>query len=248
MPASRNASARQIEPPERRVLVEVAQDVGELQRAPQMMSQRNAVLFLHAEDADRQPPDRAGDPIAIAVERRVVGCADIVDYVHLHAVDDGVEILAPEPEIAHRRVQAERARNRLAGVERIDIGAPALESLPALGARDRSNPRCRPPDGKRSRFRTWPRAAPAAARASRYRTSCPTPARPQPCLKLLPAPTLTHPAVCGRSRTGGRRGGSSPIISRESRSPRPPPCRDGLARSADRVGSAMRPGASRRSE
>ncbi len=90
---------RQIEPSDRRILIEVAQDIGELQRPPQMMRERDAVLLLHAEDADREPPDRARDPIAIGVERRVVGRADVGDHVHFHAVDDGMEILAPEPEI-----------------------------------------------------------------------------------------------------------------------------------------------------
>ena len=133
-----------------------------------------------------------------------------VDYVHLHAVDDGVEILAPEPEIAHWRLQAQRARDWLAGIERIDIGAPALESLPALGAGTAGIRDVIDLTAKGVDLEHCLALRAAAARASRYKTSCPTPARPQPCLKLLPTPTLTHPVVCGRPRTGGRRGGSSP--------------------------------------
>ena len=60
------------------VLVDVAQDVGELQRAAEMMRERDAVLLVHAEHADRQPPDRARDAIAIKIERRPVRRADVL--------------------------------------------------------------------------------------------------------------------------------------------------------------------------
>jgi hypothetical protein len=126
----------QIKAPERRVLVEVAQDVGELQRAPQMVRQRDAVALFHPEYAHRQAPDRARDPVAIKLERRLVGRADIADHVHLHPVDDGMEILAPQAEIAHRRLQAADARNRrLAGTERVDVGAPTRQLVPSRAAR-----------------------------------------------------------------------------------------------------------------
>src|SRR5215831_4804684 len=116
-------------PASRRVFAEVAQDIGELQSPPQMVSERNAVLFFHSEDAHRQATDGARDSIAIHVERRVVGRADILDHVHFHPIDDGVEILAAESKIAHRREQAARAGDGLARTERIDIVAPALELL-----------------------------------------------------------------------------------------------------------------------
>ena len=109
MPASRKASRRQIKPSDRRILIQVAQDVGQLQRTSQMVRERNAVPFIHSENADRQATDRARDPIAIEIERCVVGRADIGDDIHLHAIDDGVEILAPEPEIAHRGGETLRA-------------------------------------------------------------------------------------------------------------------------------------------
>jgi hypothetical protein len=92
-----------------------------------MVRERNAVLLLHAKDADREPPDGARDPIAIGVERRVVGRADVGDHVHFHAVDDVMEIFAPQAEILDRRSEPPRARDRLARVERVDVGAPAVE-------------------------------------------------------------------------------------------------------------------------
>ena len=89
--------------------------------------------LLHAEDAHRQPADRARDAVAIEVERRIVGRADVGDHVHLHAVDDGVEILAPQSELrAPRAARPCDARGGAAGIERVDVGAPALELRAAL--------------------------------------------------------------------------------------------------------------------
>ncbi len=116
--------ARQIEPPQRRVLVEIAQDIGQLQRAAEMMGERKAGLALHAEHPHRQPADRAGDPVAVKIERGAVGGADIGDHVHLHAGDHGEEILALEIEAAHRLRQAGKLRRRRAGIKRLDIAAP----------------------------------------------------------------------------------------------------------------------------
>ena len=111
MPAARRASAGQIKAAERRVLVEIAQDIGELQRAAEMMRKRDAVLLLHAEHPHRQPPDRARDAVAIAIEGLLVGRADVGDDIHLHAVDDVVEILPPESEFAHRAGEARQCRS-----------------------------------------------------------------------------------------------------------------------------------------
>ena len=86
---------RQIEPINRGILIEVAQDVCQLQRPAEMMRERDAVVLLHAEHPRRQPPDGAGDAVAIEIKRRPVGRAraDGALDVHLHAVDDGEEIL-----------------------------------------------------------------------------------------------------------------------------------------------------------
>ena len=51
MPACFSNSRRQIEAAHLGVLVEVAQDVGELQRPAELVRQLDAGLFLHAEDA-----------------------------------------------------------------------------------------------------------------------------------------------------------------------------------------------------
>ena len=50
----------------------------------------------------RETPDRARDAVAVKVERRPIRRADIGDHVHLHAVDDGEEVLALQIELPHR--------------------------------------------------------------------------------------------------------------------------------------------------
>ena len=110
------------------VLVQVAQDVGQLQRLAQGMRQTVAGFGIETEDAIRQAADGAGDPVAIGRQPGEVGDPNAVGRVHLHAVDDGDKILAPEAEPGDRRGQ--RARHRLArpaGVQAVDFLAPFLK-------------------------------------------------------------------------------------------------------------------------
>src|SRR5262249_60609941 len=98
--------ARQVEAPDRGILVEIAQDVGELQRAPQMMGKQPAVFAAHAEYANRQAPDRARDAVAVEIERGEAWRPDILARIHLHAVGDGEEILLRQTEVADRLREA----------------------------------------------------------------------------------------------------------------------------------------------
>ena len=61
---------------------------------PRWCASRMPSFSAQAEHPHRQPPDRARHPVAIEIERREVGRADILRHIHLHAVDDGEEILA----------------------------------------------------------------------------------------------------------------------------------------------------------
>ncbi len=85
--------ARQIEPVDRRIFIEIAQDVGELQRAAEMMGQRETGILVHPEYLDRQAADGAGHAVAIKIERFEAGGADVLRHIHVHAVDHGKEIL-----------------------------------------------------------------------------------------------------------------------------------------------------------
>ena len=116
--------ARQIEPPDRGILVEVAQDVGELERAAEMVGEIPPRLHIHAEDADRQAADRTRDPVAVEIELRPGRGADVAEHVHLHAVDDREEIGLLEPEVAHRLEEVAGQRGRAALIERLDVAAP----------------------------------------------------------------------------------------------------------------------------
>ena len=125
MPACAQRLARQIEPADAGVLVDVAQDVGELQRAAEMMRERRC---------RRRRPCRRRAPTAVRPRSprgrnrdracASVGRADVGDDIHLHAVDDGEEILA----LRGRNRAIARARpaelGGAAGVERVDVVAP----------------------------------------------------------------------------------------------------------------------------
>ena len=86
--------ARQIEPAAPRILVEIAQDIGQLQCAAERIGDRVRVGARVAEDMHRQMPDRRGDARAIQVQRGHVRGAHIFGCVHFHAVDNSVEVLA----------------------------------------------------------------------------------------------------------------------------------------------------------
>ena len=124
MPACVQQFARQVEAADGGVLVEVAQDVGQLQRAAEMMRELDAGLLLHAEDPHRQAADGASHAVAVEVERREIGRTDIGLDIHLHAVDHGQEIVLLQAEIAHRALQEGAWPAGTAGVESVEIVAP----------------------------------------------------------------------------------------------------------------------------
>ena len=137
-----------------------------------MMRERNPGVVLHAEHANRKTPDRTGDAVAIEIERRPIRRADVGDDVHLHAVDDGDEVLALQVEAAHRFAPARQATV----ARRRDRSRRCPSAIaPTASRRARADPdrrRCRRRRGRTNRFRTSPRAARAAGSACPYRTSC----------------------------------------------------------------------------
>ena len=62
----------------RRVLVEVAQNIGQLQRAAEMEGERIAWLGAKAENAHGKATHRAGHAIAIEIERRPMGARSVL--------------------------------------------------------------------------------------------------------------------------------------------------------------------------
>ena len=129
--------ARQIKTAEGGILVEVAQNVGELERQPQMVRELKPRVMRHAEHAHRETSDRTRDAVAVKVERRAVGGTDVGDHVHLHAVDDGEEVLALQIESAHGSRQTGERRRCRAAIDRVDVGPPARQLLAPFLARPR---------------------------------------------------------------------------------------------------------------
>src|SRR5207248_10915917 len=101
------------------------------------MSKCNPSLLLHSEDADRQSADRARDPIAVGIEGGVVRRPKVLDHVHFHSVDDGMEVFAAQAAVMYRRDEPARVRSRLARLERIDVGGPALKLMAPFSSRAR---------------------------------------------------------------------------------------------------------------
>jgi len=115
--------ARQIEPAARCVLREIAQNVGELEGAAERAGDAIGGGHVGAEDAHREPPDGARHAVAIKVELRQARRADIGHGVHLHAVDDREEILAPQAVSARTIGEAREQRGSMAVAGRLRIAA-----------------------------------------------------------------------------------------------------------------------------
>ena len=139
IPAARKILARQVEPSDQSVLVEIAQNIGELQGAAQMMRKTNAFRLGHPKSAGGQAADRARHPVAIKIERRKIGRPDIGLDIHLHSIDHGAKILLPEAEGLNglAKTAQQRIGRTLAGVKPVDIAPPFGEGLPAAVTRAR---------------------------------------------------------------------------------------------------------------
>jgi len=126
--------AWQIEPAEGCVLVEIAQNVGELERAAKMMREALTFPLRHSESPRGKASDRARHAIAIKIERGQIGRPYIGHEIHLHAIDYGTKILAPQPEgvDCHGETLQTLARagwGPPACIKRADIAPPFDERL-----------------------------------------------------------------------------------------------------------------------
>jgi len=118
----------QIESPAAGVLVEIAQNVGQLQSPPKRLCNRVGGIARIAKDVDREMTDRACNPRAVKVERREIGSADICARVHLHPVNDRHEI-SPAQVVARRRLTKRVGDDmtRMSRIKIIDFLAPGGE-------------------------------------------------------------------------------------------------------------------------
>ena len=127
--------ARQIKPADPGIFVNVAQDVGQLERAAEMMRKQDTVFLAEAEHPHGEPPHCARDAIAIEIERPRVGRADVGGNVHFHAIDDGDEVFTPQAEPFHRWHIVAQMLRWFPGIKRIDIAPPLIQRLEAFRAR-----------------------------------------------------------------------------------------------------------------
>src|SRR3984893_1629565 len=119
---------RQIEASATGVLIEIAQDIGQLQRSTERFGERMGSIALITENMDREMTDGARDTRTVEVERRKIGCASRFARIHIHPVDDG-EKIAPVQMIAqHRLTQRPRDKvARMSRIEAVDLLAPGGE-------------------------------------------------------------------------------------------------------------------------
>src|SRR5271169_2992447 len=117
---------RQIEPADLRILIEVAQDVGQLQRAAEVMRKQDSIVPRETEYPHRQASDGAGHAITVEIERGEVRRADILRYIHFHTVDDREEILALQVEFLDRWNIIQQSRRRPAPIQGVDVFTPLL--------------------------------------------------------------------------------------------------------------------------
>ncbi len=127
--------ACEIETADRGVLVEIAQDVGELQGAAEMMRQFEARPIVHAEHLDGQPSYRARHPVAVKIENHQIRRDDVLCHIHFHAVDHGKEILLAQAIARHRVLQERALDRRSSGIERVEVAAPFGERGESVLAR-----------------------------------------------------------------------------------------------------------------
>src|SRR5262245_12044356 len=84
-PGQRQCFSREIQASEIGILIDIPQDIGQLKCAAEMVSQGFPVAVIHTENANAQPPHRAGYTVAIKIKFAERWSADIRACVHLHA-------------------------------------------------------------------------------------------------------------------------------------------------------------------
>ena len=155
---------RQVDAAPLGVRTEVAHDVRELERDPQVHRVVPRPGVRVAEDLDAGQADRRRHPVAVLVELLERGVAPLVD-VHLDAVEDRLEVLALDgegPDHLGEMLGDRLRRAAVVGARRARAATPRGSGAARSGSPP-PGPRRRPPFGRRHRARRW-RAASACGR------------------------------------------------------------------------------------
>ena len=91
-----------------------------------MMRETTPGFAFHAEDWRRKATNSARDAVAIKIERGAIRRDHGPSKIHLHAVDDGEEILPLDREACEMRRERLRSWPGFATVERVDLLAPGV--------------------------------------------------------------------------------------------------------------------------
>src|SRR5579862_2670289 len=135
-PEAAEVGARQVDATAARVLRDVAQDVRQLEREPELdrvLARRRALV---AEDLDADEANRARNAVAVSLEIALPRLVALAVEIHLDAVDDGGELLARDREALDR--VGERDADRVARPPRVDgfeLFAPAREQSGSVARR-----------------------------------------------------------------------------------------------------------------
>ena len=167
--------AGKIETADSGVLVEVAQDIGQLQGAAEMMRERHAGIARNAENAHRQAADGAGDPVAIKVEHATIAARGSGSPASISMPSMiAQKVILAQIEILDGCLQAAQSRRRRAAIERTHVAAPLLQFVPCVRRAGLDRRQCRRPRGRRHRSHTSRRADSLAGCAWPHRTNCRT--------------------------------------------------------------------------
>ena len=120
--------ARKIQPSALRIFVEIAQNVGQLQRPAERLRNAMSGGAGVAEYMNREMTDGTRHPGAIEVKRSEVRGADVLARIHFHAVDHGEKILAAQIVLPHRFVQSPgNELARMPGIKCRNFIAPGIK-------------------------------------------------------------------------------------------------------------------------
>ena len=132
-PGGPQGLGRKIDPADLGILIDIAQDIGELKRAAKMVRKLDAGFARHAKNADRQSAHRGSYPVAIEIELLHPRPTNVTGHVHRHAGDHRIEIGAVEIETAHRLRHQYGLPRVAAGIKRVEIAPPLVERQRASG-------------------------------------------------------------------------------------------------------------------
>src|SRR5207237_7948564 len=125
--------ARQVEPPSRGVLGEVAQDIGQLQRPSKRIRNPMGGVAGIAEYVNREMADCACDPCTIEIQACEIGSPNVFPSIHFHAGEDRKEIFFAKLKASCRFQQCTRHEVASLSVEEVvDFSAPCGQSRELL--------------------------------------------------------------------------------------------------------------------